>query len=223
MFQENTIVTDILSIIGLVIIVLSPFYFSMLHRKILNGRLHTKVDGEKLFEKLKYDLKLSKITGVDKKRLYRDVDYAKTIFRGAMEYNSRELVLYFNELFAKRFIHKTINNKSLVHFLIWIVTIGIIMGGSLFDLWYWLTNMKSMDKSSGIVSIWVMFFIAFIGTGINKFLEFFKVKTVVNDEVRRINLAKKEKVWKDYVIVFWCSIGTGVFGFLLIFINIFIT
>ncbi|QEH62053.1 hypothetical protein SCHIN_v1c08580 [Spiroplasma chinense] len=220
--SEKTIVTDVLSAFGLFLIVFSPLYFSNLQRRVLNRRLHTRVDGEKMFERLKYDLKLSKITGVDKRRLYRDVDYARTIFKGAMEYNSRELVWYFNELYAKKFIHSVILKKTWLHVWIWIGTILVIMGGSYFDIFHWLFQMNTMDANSGLVSIWVLFLFAVGFTTLNKWLEYKKIKTVVNDEVRQINLAKKEKVWKDYKIIFYGSISVMGVGFFFIFVNIFI-
>ncbi|QHX36810.1 hypothetical protein [Spiroplasma sp. BIUS-1] len=221
MIKLETIVTDVLSAVGLAIIILSPLIFSSIQRKILNQRLHTRVDGEKLFEKLKYDLKLSKLTGVDKRRLYMDVDYAKTIFRGAMEYNSREVVWYFNELFAKRHIHSTIRKKAWLHTWVWIITLLVIVGGSYGDIAYWLFDMQSMKPDSGIASIWVLFFCAAGISVLTKYLEFTKVKTVINDEVRQINLTKKEKVWKDYKLIYWISCGAPIVGFMLILLNIF--
>ncbi|WP_339030485.1 hypothetical protein [Spiroplasma endosymbiont of Cantharis nigra] len=220
MIRLDTIVTDVLAAIGLFIIVFSPLIFSKIQRKILNQRLHTSIDGEKLFEKLKYDLKLSKLTGINKKRLYKDIDYAKTIFRGAMEYNSRELVWYFNELYAKTYIHKTIKKKAVIYTWVWIVTIGVIMGGSYLDILSWLFDMKKLNSSSGIVSIWILFFCAMGFSIFIKYLEFFKVKKVINDEVRQINLTKKEKVWKDYLIIYWVSCAVPFIGFALILINI---
>ncbi|QBQ07899.1 hypothetical protein SGLAD_v1c07000 [Spiroplasma gladiatoris] len=219
-FSEKTIITDILSAIGMILIVITPLYFSTVHRRVLNIRLHTKVDGEKLFEKLKYDLKVPRITGIDKVRLYRDVHYAKTIFKGAMEYNSRDLVWYFNELHAKKFIKSIIFKKATIHFFIMIITLLIIGGGSYLDIFHWLFEQKTMEKDSGITSIWVLLIFAFMLCGLNKFLEFIKIKRVVNDEIRQINLAKKQKVWKDYKIVFFGSFGPGVVGFLFIMINL---
>ncbi|AHI53074.1 hypothetical protein [Spiroplasma culicicola] len=220
--QINTIVSDVLSAVGLLIIIFSPLFFTRIQRKVLDQRLHTRVDGDKLFEKLKYDLKLSKLTGVDRKRLYRDVHYARTIFKGAMEYNSRDLLWYFNELYAKKFIHNTIRKKSWIHTWIWIGIILVIGGGSYLDIFHWLFDMQTMTSTSGIVSIWTLFIFASLFTALNKFMEYFKIKGVVNDEIRQINLAKKEKVWKDYKIIFWCSISMFGIGFLFIFINIFI-
>ncbi|ALD66633.1 hypothetical protein [Spiroplasma cantharicola] len=220
MIRLDTIVTDVLAAIGLFIIVFSPLIFSSIQRKILNQRLHTTIDGEKLFEKLKYDLKLSKLTGINKKRLYKDVDYAKTIFRGAMEYNSRELTWYFNEMYAKIYIHKTIKKKAWMYTGVWLLTIGTIIGGSYLDIFYWLFDMKRLGSSSGIASIWVLFFCAAGLSAFIKYLEFFKVKRVINDEVRQINLTKKEKVWKDYLIIYWMSCSIPFVGFSFILINI---
>ncbi|AUB31831.1 hypothetical protein [Spiroplasma floricola] len=221
MIRWDTIVTDVLAAIGLAIIILAPLIFCDIQRKILKQRLHTRVDGEKLFEKLKYDLKLSQMSGISKTRLYKDIDYAKTIFRGAMDYNSREVVWYFNELFAKRHINSTIRKKSWLQTGIWVLTILVIGGGSYLDILDWLFNMTKMKSDSGIVSIWVLFFFANALTSLVKYTEFTKVKTVINDQVRQINLTKKEKVWKDYKIVYWISWGAPVVGFSLIVINIF--
>ncbi|AGR41414.1 hypothetical protein [Spiroplasma taiwanense] len=221
MIAWNTIVTDVLAAIGVLILIFSPLYFSSLQRKILNQRLHTKVDGEKLFEKLKYDLKLSKITNVNKKRLYTDIHYAKSIFRGAMEYNSREVIWYFNELYAKRHIHNNIRKKAWLHTWIWIGTILVIMGGTYFDFFSWIFNMSNMVETSGIISIWVLITFASGISILNKFLEFSKVKKIVNDDIRQINLTKKEKVWKDFKIIFYFSIGNWILGFIFIFINVF--
>ncbi|WP_338984535.1 hypothetical protein [Spiroplasma endosymbiont of Diplazon laetatorius] len=221
MITLQTIVTDVLAAIGLVIIVISPLIFSGIQRKILNQRLHTRVDGEKLFEKMKYDLKISKLTGVNKRKLYTDIDYAKTIFRGAMEYNSREVVWYFNELFAKRHIHNSIRKKAWLHTWVWIITLLVIVGGSYADLFEWLFDMTKMKPESGIVSIWVLFVCSAGISVLTKYSEFTKVKTVINDEVRQINLTKKEKVWKDYKLVYWISCGAPFVGFFLIVINIF--
>ncbi|AGR42292.1 hypothetical protein [Spiroplasma diminutum] len=217
----DTIVTDVLSAIGLFIIVFSPLFFSRIQKKVLNQRLHTKIDGEKLFEKLKYDLKLSKLTGVNKRRLYIDPDYAKTIFRGAMEYNNREFIWYFNELFAKMYIHNSIWKKAIMHTWIWILAILVIVGGSYADIGKWLFDMQNMNSNSGIVSIWILFICAAGLSALIKYMEFIKVKKVINDEVRQINLTKKEKVWKDYLIIYWISCGTPFLGFMLILINIF--
>ncbi|WP_339020402.1 hypothetical protein [Spiroplasma endosymbiont of Atherix ibis] len=221
MIRLDTIVTDVLAAVGLAIIILSPLIFCDIQRKVLKQRLHTRVDGEKLFEKLKYDLKLSQVSGISKTRLYKDVDYAKTIFRGAMDYNSREVVWYFNELFAKRHINSTIRKKAWLQTWIWIMTILVIGGGSYLDILNWLFDMKKMQSSSGIVSIWVLFFFANVISTLIKYFEFNKVKTVINDQVRQINLTKKEKVRKDYKIVYWISCAAPVVGFILIVINIF--
>ncbi|AUM62801.1 hypothetical protein [Spiroplasma monobiae] len=219
----KTIVTDVLAAIGLAIIIFSPLIFSSIQRKVLNQRLHTRVDGEKLFEKLKYDLKLSKLTGVNKRKLYSDIDYAKTIFRGAMEYNSREVVWYFNELFAKKHIHSAVLKKAWLQMWVWILTLIVIFGGSYADFLVWLFDMQASASKpdSGFVSIWVLFICAAGISVLTKWMEFKKVKVVINDEVRQINLTKKEKVWKDYKIIYWISCAVQVSGFFLILINIF--
>ncbi|AOG60622.1 hypothetical protein SHELI_v1c06710 [Spiroplasma helicoides] len=219
-FQLDTLVTDILSAAGFLMIIFSPLYFLSLNRKVLNQRLHTKIDGEKLFEKLKYDLRIPRVTGIDKKRLYRDIHYARTIFRGAMEYNHRDMVWYFNELYAKIYIHSVISKRAWMVFWIWILTILVIVGGSREDILYFLFNQKGLTKVSGHVSIWVMFLMNFVIFGLNKYYEWIKVKRAINDEVRQINLAKKEKVWKDYKIIYFASIAPVVVGFMFILINI---
>ncbi|QGS52104.1 hypothetical protein [Spiroplasma tabanidicola] len=218
--SEKTIVSDVLSAIGMLMIIITPLYFAGIQKRILNLRLHTKVDGEKLFEKLKYDLKLPRITGIDKVRLYRDVHYAKTIFKGAMEYNSRDLVWYFNELYAKKFIFEVIWKRAMYHFFIMVVCILIICGGSYLDFFKWLFDQKNMDSNTGFVSIWVLLMCAFVLCGINKYYEWVRVKKVVNDEVRQINLSKKEKVWKDFKIVYFGAIVPIAVGFIFILVNI---
>ncbi|ARU91452.1 hypothetical protein SCLARK_00833 [Spiroplasma clarkii] len=195
-FSWDTIVTDAFAAVGFILVVITPLIFAAIQRRILNGRLHTRVDGEKLFEKLKYDLNLSKLTNVNKRLLYRDVNYARSIFAGAMEYNSRDLLWYFNELHAKNFISSAIWGKAWTHFWVWILTVGVVMGGSYLDFPNWLFQINTMTKVSGIVSICVIFLCTVFFCGIIKTLEFFRIKRVVNDEVRQINLAKKKKFEK---------------------------
>ncbi|AKU79521.1 hypothetical protein [Spiroplasma turonicum] len=219
MVSLQTIVIDSLSALGLFFIVFTPLYFCIVQGRVLNGRLHTKLDGEKLFEKLKTDLRLSKVTGINKKRLYKDLDYASTIFRGAMEYNSREVVWFFNEYYAKQYIKKNILSKAWLHFLIWAIFIGVVLGGVYLDGLWWLFNVKELNSSSGKVSTFILFFLTTLISALIKYFEYYKVKKVVNDDVRQINLVKKEKVWKDYKIIYFISIGTLSLGYLFIFIN----
>lgn len=219
-FSMETLITDILSAIGLLMIMIVPLVFGGYHRKVLNQRLHTVIDGTKLFEKLKYDLKLSTVPNIDKVRLYQNQHYAETIFKGAMEYNRRDVIWYFNERTAKKVIWNNISKKAWSCFWIWCLFIAICMAGSKMNLINWLFEMKSLNKESGIVSIWILFaFTAFFHT-IIKLLEYFKVKKTINDEVRQINLAKKEKVWLDFKILFWIEIAMTILGFVFILINI---
>lgn len=217
----NTLITDILAAVGFLILMISPIIFAGIQRKILNQRLHTRVDGEKLFEKLKYDLKLPKITGINKKLLYKDVNYALSIFSGAMEYNRRDLLWYFNEKHAKIHIANQIWKKAALHFLIWMGTVVVIAGGSYFDIFKWLFQANLLTNTSGVASIWVLLGFCVMISVLIKFLEYKNIKYVVNDEVRKINLAKKEKVWKDYKIIYWCSVAVFFLGWVFIFINMF--
>ncbi|ASP28049.1 hypothetical protein SCORR_v1c02750 [Spiroplasma corruscae] len=219
MISLQTLVLDILSILGIIFVIFIPLYFYFIQGRVLNGRLHTKIDGEKLFEKLKTDLRLSRISGIDKKRLYFDYDYAATIFRGSMEYNAREVVWFFNEYYAKIYIKKSILKKAFTHILIWLIFLGVVLGGVELDALLWLFNIKSMSSDSGIVSTSILFIFATAFCGLIKYLEFNRVKRVINDEVRQINLAKKEKVWKDYKLIYFISIGTWALGFIFIFIS----
>ncbi|AKX33945.1 hypothetical protein SLITO_v1c02900 [Spiroplasma litorale] len=219
MVSLQTIVLDVLSALGLFFLMFIPLYFCLIQGRILNGRLHTKVDGEKLFEKLKTDLRLSRITGVNKKRLYKDLDYASTIFRGAMEYNSREVVWYFNEYYAKMYIKRTLLRKAALHLLVWSVFIGVVLGGVFTDGLWWLFNVKQLTSETGVASTSVLFVIAILISALIKFLEYYHVKKAINDDIRQINLVKKEKVWKDFIIVYYISIASWFLGLLFIFIN----
>lgn len=219
--SSETIVTDVLAALGLIFVLFSPFIFATIQKKVLKSKLHTRSDGEKIFEKLKYDLKLSKIESINKKLLFKDIDYARTIFSGAMEYNSRDLILYFNEKGVKKYINSQIYKKAWMHFLLWVVIMAIIMGGTYLDFFHWIFQSNTMSNTSGFFSIWVLVILGIFASIVVKFLEYQKIKMVINNEVRQINLTKKEAVWKDYKIIYWYSIGFFFFSWILIFINMF--
>jgi hypothetical protein len=221
-WSTKTIVTDSLAFFGFLMIFIVPLIFSGAHRRVLNQRLYTVVDGQKLFEKLKYDLKIKgNLEGVDRIKLYQNEHYARTIFKGAMEYNERDFVWYFNERTAKTLIHSRILKTSWQIFGIWILFVVIMMAGTKLDLVWWIFEMSEMNSLSGIVPIWVLFiFFGFIH-GLLKWREYRQVKKLVHDDIRRINLAKKDLVWKDFIVIFWSSIATELLGVLFLVINIF--
>jgi hypothetical protein len=73
---------------------------------------------------------------------------------------------------------------------------------------------------SGIVAIWILFLFFALFHGLLKWREYAIVKRTIHDDVRRINLEKKARVWKDFRVIFWSSIATEILGFCFIILNI---
>jgi hypothetical protein len=220
-WSSKTAVTDTLAIFGMLMIMLAPLIYCAAHRRALNERLHTVVDGNKLFEKLRYDLKIKgDLAGIDRMKLYKNQHYARTIFRGAMEYNERDFVWYFNERTAKIIVHDTILKYSWRVFAIWLLFIAVIALGTKEDALLWFWDMRHMNSVSGIVAIWILFLFFALFHGLLKWREYAIVKRTIHDDVRRINLEKKARVWKDFRVIFWSSIATEILGFCFIILNI---
>lgn len=218
----KTSVTDTLSIVGFSFLFLVPICGLISHKNLLNERLFTLRDGKKLFEKLKYDLKYEgDLKNINPKKLYTNRYYARTIFAQAMEYNEREFTWYFNEKDAKKMIFSLISKSAWSIFFMWFLFIATVLMGTHLDFFRFFFEFKKMNETSGRVSILVLFIFFICFQSLLKWKEYLKVKKVVNDEVRRINLAKKNKVWRDYKIVYFFQLGVISLGFLFMIINLF--
>ncbi|WP_338970712.1 hypothetical protein [Spiroplasma endosymbiont of Labia minor] len=218
-FSINTLVTDVLSIFGLFLLWFAPAIFSVIHKKVLRQRLFTKVDGKKLFEKLKFDIRINgKLEGINRKRLFRDPNYALTIFNKAMDYNKRDLIWYFNENTAKYQIARSISNKSGLNFLVWFIFISVSIISSLLDVPRFFFHGK-MESDNGLGAIILLLIVVIFFTVLLKYFQWFSVKKTLNDDVRQINLAKKQLVWNDFRLIYWSEISILGFGFFLIILN----
>ncbi|WP_342268560.1 hypothetical protein [Spiroplasma endosymbiont of Aspidapion aeneum] len=215
------IVTNSLAIIGFIMISFGCIICIGFHWRLLKRKLFTVKDGTKLFEKLKYDLRIDTKIKVSKERLYSDQNYAQTIFRGAMDYNRRDVVAYFSERSARIMIRNCISKYAWLTFWLWFLFLIIVFGGTYADFAHWLIRIRDLspDNTSGMISIFIAFLSITSLTVLLRYWEYKRLKVLINDEIVKIQLAKKQKVWINYLWIYYSSILIQSLGLIFIIFN----
>ncbi|AXK51102.1 hypothetical protein SALLE_v1c04280 [Spiroplasma alleghenense] len=221
-FSVQTIITDLLSATGFAILILGPLFYSISYKKFFKRHLFLKEDGAKIFEKLKYDLRVNEINGVDRSRLYRDLDYALTIFKNSMEFNKRDLMHYFNERKAIWILKKNTSQKSWFIFLVWTIFFATCFASSRLDIIFFIFNgLNRNSPDNGYSSIVFLFIIAVIFNANILIFKYFSFRKNISTKVRKINLVKYEKISNNFKYVYIGEIFWFVLALFFIFLNTF--
>ncbi|AHI53729.1 hypothetical protein SSABA_v1c03170 [Spiroplasma sabaudiense Ar-1343] len=221
-FSNQTIVTDLLSAIGFIILILGPFLYLIGYNKFFSRNLFNSEDGKKIFEKLKYDLKVDKIENINKNRFYRDLDYALTIFKNSMEYNKRDLIFYFNERKASKMLKSTLSKMAWLSFLVWAIFFTVSFSSSGLDIIFFIFNgLERNSSANGYSSIVFLFIIIVIFNSIIFTAKLYFFQKKINLEIKKINPNKIEKLKSNFVYVYAGEIGLYIMALTFIFINSF--
>ncbi|WP_338972946.1 hypothetical protein [Spiroplasma endosymbiont of Panorpa germanica] len=223
-FTSQTVITDLLSLIGFLMLLLGPLFYSINYKKFYSRHLFLREDGKKIFERLKYDLRINEMKDVNKNKLFKDLDYALTIFKNSMEYNKRDLIHYFNERKAIQVLSKTTSKKSWLSFSVWLVFFLTCFASSQLDVISFIFNGLNRDSSNnGYSSIVFLFVLSVIFNLVILIVKYFSFKKVINKKITKINLLKSEKINNNFKYVFagdaFCFLAALFFIFLNSFFN----